>query len=57
MILNSILYIHKSLCYIEYANLKEQSERISDPILLQRCILLQEKLMNYIQNMSTMTTI
>jgi hypothetical protein len=36
--------IHLSLCYIEYANLKEQYSRIMDPILAKRCLELQEKI-------------
>ena len=35
---------HLSLSAIEYANLKEQSLRINDPLLLERCLNLQEKI-------------
>lgn len=35
---------HYALCFIEYANLKEQSSRIDDHFLVNSCLMLQEKI-------------
>lgn len=40
---------HKDLCLIEYANLKEQSKRVNDNILIENCLKLQEKI-NFLES-------